>query len=161
MSKQRVLVTGGSGFIGVHLIQLLLESSYQILNLDIKAPVNGENHEFWQHTSLLDVSAIRNSINDFDPHYIVHLAATTTQNAKSISEFEVNLQGTQNLVQIANTLVSLRKIFFTSTQYVNTPGHPFSINSAELIPYGLYGQSKLIGGGDRPTKNGKGQLDYH
>ena len=34
----RILVTGGSGFIGTNLIDVLLERNVQFVNLDIKSP---------------------------------------------------------------------------------------------------------------------------
>lgn len=145
MSKTRIVVTGGSGFIGIHLVEALIDSGYQVLNLDIQSPIDGENTDFWKNTSLLDNQGLKTSIANFDPQYIVHLGATTTQDAHSILDFEVNVQGTKNLLEIAKDLGSLRKFVFTSTQYVNTPGNPHSDQLGQLRPYGFYGESKLIG----------------
>lgn len=145
MSKTRIVVTGGSGFIGIHLIQALIDANYHVLNLDIQSPIDGENSDFWQNTSLLDNQTLKDSIEYFNPTHIVHLGATTTQNAHSILDFEVNVQGTKNLLEIARDLDSLQKFVFTSTQYVNSPGHPYSNQLGQLRPYGFYGESKLIG----------------
>ena len=71
--------------------------------------------------------------------------------SKSLDEFQVNLIGTQNLLEIANGLESLEKLVFTSSQYVNSPGHPFSELSSNLLPYGFYGESKLLG--EEMTRN--------
>ena len=145
MSKPRILVTGGSGFIGIHLVQILTDAQYKVLNLDIQPPTNGDYFTNWQSTSLLDYQALKTSIQVFNPDYIVHLGATTTQNADSILDFEVNVQGTKNLLQIATQLDSLRKLIFTSTQYVNSPGYTYSDSLDQLRPYGFYGESKLMG----------------
>ncbi len=36
----RIVITGGSGFIGTNLIELLLTQGYNILNIDIAPPKN-------------------------------------------------------------------------------------------------------------------------
>ena len=143
--RKRIAVTGGSGFIGVHLIEQLIPKNYEILNLDIKPPVNGKNLDLWRNISVTDKILLQSELYEFDPHFIVHLAATTTQNAKSLDEFKVNIIGSENLFEIANKLSSLSKLIFTSTQYVNSPGCEFSTNAQNLQPYGFYGKSKLIG----------------
>ncbi len=140
-----MLVTGGSGFIGVHLIELLRLREFTILNVDIQAPIDGKNLELWKQVSIVEKNLLQDEVVKFNPNYVVHLGATTTQNAKSLEDFEVNLKGTQNLLLISNMLPSLKKFVFTSTQYVNSPGYPHSDDPTELHPYGFYGESKLIG----------------
>ena len=142
---KRILVTGGSGFIGVHLVELLILQNYEVMNIDIQAPINGRNVESWKNVSITDADFLRQECLKFDPHYIVHLGATTTQNATSILDFEVNIKGTENILGVANALKNLKKVVFTSTQYVNTPGYPYSEDLSELRPYGFYGESKLRG----------------
>lgn len=144
-SEKRILVTGGSGFIGVHLIESLILQNYEVMNIDIQAPINGRNLDSWKNVSITDTDYLRRESFKFDPHYIVHLGATTTQNATSLLDFEVNIKGTENILGIANSLKHLKKIVFTSTQYVNSPGHPHSEDAKKLHPYGFYGESKLLG----------------
>ena len=145
MESNKVLLTGGSGFIGIHLVKLLCNQNYTVLNFDITKPIDNTNIDLWRNISVTNSELLSQQVLEFDPHYIIHLSATTTQNAKSLEEFEVNIQGTQNLVDAANNLTSLKKLIFTSTQYVNTPGHPFSDDLSKLKPYGYYGESKLVG----------------
>ena len=144
-SIRRILVTGGSGFIGVHLVEKLIKQNYKVLNLDIKPPVDNVNLASWRKVSIINKEQLQIQILGFDPHYIVHLAATTTQEAKSLDDFEVNIKGTQNLLDISSMLTNLKKFIFTSTQYVNSPGYPISEILEELSPYGFYGESKLFG----------------
>lgn len=145
IGENRVLVTGGSGFIGIHLVDLLRKLDYMVLNLDIKPPIDGKNLSLWNDVSITDNKIFKQAVLDFNPNFIVHLSATTTQNARSIEDFGVNIQGTQNLIDVANALTNLTKLIFTSTQYVNSPGYPLSEDSLKLVPYGFYGESKLVG----------------
>lgn len=138
-------MTGGSGFIGIHLVDLLRKQDYAVLNLDITQPIDIKNLDLWRNVSVIDKDLLAKHILEFDPNYIIHLSAVTTQDAKSLDDFEVNIQGTQNLINIANELMHLKKFIFTSTQYVNTPGYPITENSSDFVPYGFYGESKLIG----------------
>jgi len=144
MEKKKVLITGGSGFIGVHCVDFLKEKGYEILNLDINQPKNNRNMNLWSSVSILNFKDFEEAVICFNPNYIVHLAANTNQNAKDISEFLVNIEGTINIAKIAKSLPNLKKIIFTSTQYVNSPLHQFSDDVSKLKPYGLYGESKLI-----------------
>ena len=50
----KVLVTGGSGFIGVHLVDLLRNQKYTVLNLDISKPINNTNIDLWRNVSVTD-----------------------------------------------------------------------------------------------------------
>jgi len=145
MTAKRVVVTGGSGFIGIHLVELLCQQGYTVFNLDIKQPLDSKNLNVWTNVSLLERDSLKVYMDAFSPNYIVHLAATTTQNAESLDDFQLNLKGTQNLIETANSLTDLKKFIFTSTQYVNSPGYPYSENYNELKPYGFYGESKLLG----------------
>lgn len=145
MNSHKVLVTGGSGFIGIYLVELLRQRNYTVLNLDIKKPIDNKNLDLWTNVSLLEKDSLGEYVAKFNPNYIVHLGATTTQNAKSLDDFEVNIKGTQNILDISSMLTNLKKFVFTSTQYVNSPGYAISEILDELKPYGFYGDSKLLG----------------
>jgi nucleoside-diphosphate-sugar epimerase len=145
MNSHKVLVTGGSGFIGIHLVELLRQRNYTVLNLDIKKPIDNKNLDLWTNVSLLEKDSLGKYVAKFNPNYIVHLGATTTQDAKSLDDFEVNIKGTQNILDTSSMLTNLKKFVFTSTQYVNSPGYAISEILDELKPYGFYGDSKLLG----------------
>lgn len=140
-----MLVTGGSGFIGIHLVKALRLRGYSVLNLDVQAPVDGLNLDLWVHCSILNLETMQEIVVNFSPDTIIHLAAVTTQNARNINEFEVNLLGSENLIKVANKLSNLQKFFFASTQYVKTPGYSLSASQELNQPYGFYGESKLLG----------------
>ena len=50
----RLLVTGGSGFIGTHIARKATSCGVQWLNMDIRAPVSGESLENWRQVDIMD-----------------------------------------------------------------------------------------------------------
>ena len=78
----RYIVTGGSGFIGTNVIALLLSKNYDILNIDIREPQNKDHFNYWIDCNICNYDKLRKLILDYDPDYIIHLAARTILLAK-------------------------------------------------------------------------------
>lgn len=89
--KAPVIVTGGSGFIGCFLVKEFIKRNYEVLNIDVKEPVDGVNPELRRHISGTIYSDLKEIFESFNPDFVVHLAAIATQNAKSLEDFEVNI----------------------------------------------------------------------
>lgn len=69
----KVLITGASGFLGRHLLQLLLENNLEIHTIDLKPCDIGIQH----NVSLGDIDNLKNTLIKVAPDYIVHLAGIT------------------------------------------------------------------------------------
>ena len=83
-------------------------------------------------------------LKDFQPEYVIHLAARTDLNGKSVSEYSANIDGVENLVNISNSITSLRRVIFASSRLVCKIGYqPKSYN--DFCPTTYYGESKVIG----------------
>jgi len=75
MSSNCVLITGASGYIGNHVLNLLIEKKYEIHAISrIKKKDNIENHLFWHQIDLLKSNQIGKLINTVKPKYLIHLA---------------------------------------------------------------------------------------
>ena len=83
----KVLVTGGSGFIGSAVCRLFVgEMGVSVLNLDkltyaanltsLQA-IDGEAHYHFRHADICDRQAVSQILHDFDPDAVLHLAAET------------------------------------------------------------------------------------
>ena len=108
--KDRVLITGGAGFIGSHLAAELLQAGYRVRVLDLlTAQVHG-TAAGWPdylsrdtervHASLLDPAALRRALRGC--HAVIHLAAAVGvgQSMYEISHYAAsNVQGTAELLQ--------------------------------------------------------------
>ena len=139
----RILITGGSGFIGTNYIEYLLEKGgIDFINLDINLPCNLNHKSFWRKCDLLDFSNLRKIIKDFSPTHIIHLAAKTGTNEKKLSTFAANMEGVENLFLIFRELPNLERVIFTSSLLVCKMGYVPKYDT-DYKPSTAYGLSKV------------------
>lgn len=116
MSKN-LLITGGAGFIGSHLVQLLVEKykAYKIINLDCLTyagnlenlkSVEGASNYYFEKVNLLDVAALERVFDEHNITDVIHLAAESHVD-RSISDplafVNTNVIGTVNLLNVAKS----------------------------------------------------------
>lgn len=112
-SYANVLVTGGAGFIGSHLVRLLVHRGCHVLNFDkltyagnknALADLESNNQHHWCIADLCNRSSVADAIENFRPEAIVHLAAESHVD-RSISQpdafIQSNIVGTYHLLQCA------------------------------------------------------------
>ena len=137
----KVLITGGSGFIGTNLLLFLIEN-YEILNIDIR---ESNLTELQKYTSIVDITNyenFRNVVIGFSPDYIIHLAARIDLNGKFIYDYSANTVGVSNLMKIIHELPKLKKLIVTSSMLVCHTGY-YPKNQFDYAPNTLYGESKV------------------
>lgn len=148
MSGRRVLVTGGGGFIGLHLVQQLLERGelVRVLELpDVPLPIDVEV----VRGSVCDAYTVSKALKDVDRLY--HLAANPNLWARDKTDFRrVNYEGTCTVLQEA-VKHNLEVVIHTSTESILTgkKRHEAVVDSAakrliQEMP-GPYCRSKFLG----------------
>ena len=136
---EKILVTGHTGFLGSHLIESL-SKNYQVIGISDKITKNSKIKQIRKDIRKIKPSDIPKNIS-----YIIHLAALTdVQYCQKYPTrcFEINVMGTQNLLEIAKKLNS--KFIYLSTSHVY--GIPKSLPIKEnnpLHPNSNYSASKL------------------
>ena len=139
----KVLVTGGSGFIGTNMISLLVEQGFDVVNYDIRKPTLDSHLKFWFEVDICDKSKIAISIEKDNPDYIIHLAARTDLNEKSnLDGYKANIDGVRNIMDSAGSLIELKRIIVASSMLVCQLGYTPS-GFDDYAPNSLYGESKV------------------
>ena len=140
----KVLVTGGSGFIGTNLVQYYLDRGAEVINIDIRPPRNPDHEHVWFEQDILERNALSERLCGFSPDYIFHMAARTDLNGKTIDDYAANTTGVANLVETANELPELQRVIYASSMLVCRLGYrPESYQ--DYCPPDAYGESKVIG----------------
>jgi sterol-4alpha-carboxylate 3-dehydrogenase (decarboxylating) len=160
MSTARIpiLVTGGCGFLGTEIVSALLSTSrYAITVIDINPPALGTS-TFTQYVryvrcNVLDLPALESVLAEAAPAIVVHTVGVYRLGAARYSmvgkeaEFQVNVEGTRNVVEAAKKC-GARGLVYTSsvTVVLDEMGVDFR-NVDERWPTGRattsYGQSKV------------------
>lgn len=140
--KKSVVVTGASGFIGTNLLDRL-KDRYEVLNVDTKQPLNEDQHNYWRRVDITDLKALEAVICDFNPDYIVHLAARTDLLGRGIDDYAANTVGVENILKVAAKLPNLKKIIITSSMLVCSTGY-IPQHQFDYAPTTIYGESKVL-----------------
>ncbi|HEX4707528.1 MAG TPA: SDR family NAD(P)-dependent oxidoreductase [Candidatus Udaeobacter sp.] len=156
----RVLVTGGAGFIGSHLVEKLLASGHEVVILDdfndfydpqikhanIKALAG---HVAVHHVDLCDGESVRNVFRREKIDAIAHLAARAGVRP-SIQQprlyYDTNVTGTLHLLEAAR-LTGLERFVFASSSsvYGASSTIPFSENQHLTQTLSPYAATKIAG----------------
>lgn len=143
---ERVLVTGGTGFVGTHLFPLLQACGHHIAVLASTGCGELTKVECYE-ADIRDSAAVRSAIHDFKPNHIYHLAAISSVELSSKSPrltYEVNVFGTLNVLEAAMSLPSLPRVLNVSTAQVYAPSTSPLSESSSLGPDNPYAASKAM-----------------
>jgi nucleoside-diphosphate-sugar epimerase len=142
---RRILITGGSGFIGTNLVEFYRQAeSTQVLNYDVLKPRFDAHVDLWVQGDLLDSQKLLSTMGDFQPTHLVHLAARTDLRGKSIHEYQSNTDGVRAVLDCATAFGSLKRAVFASSRLVCNIAEAPS-NEYDYYPPNYYGRSKVIG----------------
>ena len=139
---QKILVTGGSGFIGSNTIQFFSNKGYDILNIDSNAPQNLEHKKYWKNVDILAYTQLEKEIIDFLPDFIIHMAARTDLAGQKVENYTSNTNGTENLIKVCQKVPNLKRVIFTSSMLVCQPGYTPQ-HPTDYAPSTKYGESKV------------------
>lgn len=144
MGTMRVLVTGGSGFIGTNLVQRLIDRGDAVVNLDWNPPLDKAHTPHWQRCDLMDEAGLQSAFDTFKPTHVVHLAARTdTDENTDLNAYVQNHEGTRRLLNTVKRTMGIDRVIITSTQFVCEAGYQPK-HDQDYKPFTLYGESKRL-----------------
>ena len=150
MLSPRVVITGGNGFVGNHLIRMLLEQGYKVTSIDREPNYNPLSGVEYLSQDLESVSnqQLQHILKD---SIIVHLAAISSSplcEERPNLAIDVNIKFILKLIEIAN--ISNATIIFASSEWV----YPDSTEPRQLeenfpieltTDTNMYAMSKVVG----------------
>ena len=163
--NKKVIVTGGAGFIGSHLTEKLLESGSEVLVIDNYDPFYPKERKLKNQATALahqNYSHLELSISEDNfvqkvvesglaegATAIVHLAAKAGVRPSiedPIGYQKTNVEGTQNMLELAKALDIKQFVFASSSSvYGVNPSVPWSEEHAVLKPISPYASTKVSG----------------
>ncbi len=147
---KKVLVTGGAGYIGGHLVRELIKQGYKVLVLDNLSSGRRENLDpaaMFVEGDLADQNLLRDLFASEKFEAVFHMAASL-EVEESVREpekyFRNNVSNTANLLSAMNE-AGVKKIIFSSTAAIYGEAAEVPISeSSPLHPNNPYGYSKLL-----------------
>lgn len=145
--NKKILITGGTGFIGSHLANKL-SNDYEVIvydDLSRSSQIKLNRNVKFIEGDICDIETLNQVDSDID--IIYHLAAVSRV-LESIENprkcFDINVNGTFNVVELAGKMGS--KLVFSSSREVYGDAQYIPVDERHpLHPKNPYGASKLIG----------------
>ena len=152
----RFLITGGSGFIGSHLVETLVARGDEVVIIDnqstgtIKNLQNIESKVKFIVGDILDKALLEKNVSEAD--YVVHLAAALgVLNIvnKPLQSLKINIQGTENVLEWADKFKKPVLVASTSEVYGKNDKVPLNEEDDRIIGHPLksrwsYSEAKAV-----------------
>lgn len=140
---EKLLITGGSGFIGTNLIEKLRkEAKYELMSIDIVAPKIDSHKDIWKQVDLRKADEVMEVVTAFMPDYVIALGARTDLNGKTLDSYDANIGGVRNVLAALEKVPNLKRLIYASSMYVCEPGY-MPKDFEDYAPHTLYGESKV------------------
>jgi UDP-glucose 4-epimerase len=141
----RILVTGGSGFIGIPTCQLLVAQGHEVLVYDVRSDAKSIKGLKYLEGDVTDFESVKKATKNIDG--LLHLAAMSRSGPSDSQRdqcIKVNVTGTYNVLEAAH-LNTLKKVVYagSSTFYGNHSGVQKISDQRDILNF--YGLTKFVG----------------
>ena len=147
---KNILVTGGAGYIGAHIIELLVKKNFRVFIIDNLSTGHrkliNKKAKFFK-VNINQFSLIRKIIKINKIDSVIHLAAKTNvieAEKKPKIYYKNNIRGTLNLLKVCK-YTNVKNFLFSSTCAVYSDKVPYAKEISKKNPKGVYGFTKLKG----------------
>ncbi|MEH7048625.1 NAD-dependent epimerase/dehydratase family protein [Bacillus pseudomycoides] len=141
----KTIVTGGSGFIGSHLVNKLVELGHNVHVIDKVKPLN--SNVFWIDVDINNINELEGVFEDVQ--YVFHLAAVadaTKVNQNPRDAIQTSYIGTSNILEACKGK-NIERIIYASTIWVYSDTDKDVITESDIVapPQNLYSSLKYTG----------------
>ena len=148
----KILVTGGAGYIGSHIVRQLSELGEQVVVLD--SLLHGEKNSLLHNEELIvgdirNITDLENAFSQYSFDTVIHMAAlvdAAESHEKKEEYWEVNAKGSQNVWETAQKHGVKHFLYASSAAVYGTPQSQTAVKEeGPLSTESPYGESKLEG----------------
>lgn len=149
--SKNILVTGGAGYIGIHLVQMLLDDDYNVTILDNFTFGKNSIKHIKNHPKLTvidgDVANIKHLVKAVKNNkYVIALAAIVGDPASSIDAEEtlnLNYESSKILTEICNFYEVEKLVFASSCSVYGASTSGYLTEDSPLNPVSLYARTRI------------------
>lgn len=139
----RILVTGGSGFIGTNLVGAYRAAGLTVRNADVAQPRNPDDSDAWSRVDITRIDQLREVFSEVRPTHVVHLAARTDLDGRDVSDYAANTTGVDNLLTVLGEAPDpVDRVVVASSRLVCRIGYQPK-SDEDYCPTTAYGASKV------------------
>lgn len=138
MSEESVLVVGGCGFVGYHIVKTFIQdSTWTSVHVMSRNPSSNQVEGAHYHSgSLTSFEQVRSLLADIRPSLIIHTASPAGSGDAGNRRYfhEINVKGTQNLLKAAIASEHVRTFIYTSSvEVIEGSSHNFVTEDAQIF----------------------------
>jgi len=124
----KVLVTGSSGYLGGILTRYLIINKIHVVGIDhrvVMGNISGNYFQFYK-CSITDKESLESIFREEQPTHVVHFACTFNKVRDRRREYEIDISGSKNVLDISNNTPSVKQLIFSGStaaygSYCNNP----------------------------------------
>ena len=153
----KIIITGGLGFIGSHIVVELIDAGFEVLIIDDLSnsdpevllsinKITGKNPVLDQF-NILDYDKLKLAFQNFKPTGVIHLAALKSVNESinnPLDYYETNVSGSINVLKAMDSVGCTKIVFSSSAAVYGEPKYLPIDEEHDKKPATPYGNSKLL-----------------
>jgi UDP-glucose 4-epimerase len=146
----KVLITGSSGSLARMLIKHLIEKNVDVIGIDIRESTEilpAEKFQFYK-CSITEKEKLKSVFAGVQPTNVVHFACSFNKVRNRKLEYEIDINGSHNILEACNSTSSVKQLIFSSSAaaYGGKADNPLWMKESEpLLPENYrYGMNKKL-----------------
>lgn len=148
LKGKKVIVTGGAGFIGSHVVDRCAEEEMEVYSVDVKDQTYVNLKTCYIQADIINLTAMHEVFNFVKPDFVVHCAAIARIQPsfqRPYDYFETNVIGTKNILKLSKEFGVKRLVFSSSSSVYGLQKSLPLTEDLKVNPINPYAHTKLMG----------------